>query len=278
MAKFIISAFADEAGDSLSEQIAALWRNGICYIEPRTVNKRSIIFQGDEELGLIRRELDAADIRVSSLGSPIGKYPIEGPFEEQLEDFRRALYAAKLLGTNYVRIFSFLVPKERSHEYRREVLSRLSVMLDMAEREGVTLCHENEAKTYGEQPENVRDLLTSLPRLGGILDPANYVTCNADPLLGLEVTLPSLAYMHVKDATRDRHVTVPPGKGDGYIAEVLTRIGERTDGTVFLTVEPHLKDYRPCVGAPAAFDSAVNSLKDVLRAIGYRESGQHWIR
>ena len=38
MAQFIISAFADEASDLLDGQIAALKRNGLCLIEPRSVN------------------------------------------------------------------------------------------------------------------------------------------------------------------------------------------------------------------------------------------------
>ena len=50
MAKFILSAFADEAGDSLDAQIAALQRNGIGYIEPRAIDKKGVIFKTDEEL------------------------------------------------------------------------------------------------------------------------------------------------------------------------------------------------------------------------------------
>ncbi len=84
MARFIISAFADEAGDSLAEQIAALHRNGIGCIEPRAIDKQSVILKSDEELRMIRRELGAAGIRTSSLSSPIGKYPIDEPFEKHL--------------------------------------------------------------------------------------------------------------------------------------------------------------------------------------------------
>ena len=73
MAKFILSAFADEAGNSLPQQIAALQRNGIGYIEPRNVDKKGVIFKTETELKEIRRALDDGGIRTSSLGSPIGK-------------------------------------------------------------------------------------------------------------------------------------------------------------------------------------------------------------
>ena len=292
MAKFIISAFADEAGDTLAEQIGALHRNGIGCIEPRAIDKQGVIFKSEEELRRIRRELDAAGIRTSSLGSPIGKYPIDDPFETHLEDFKRALNAAHILGTNYIRMFSFFVPTERRAECREEVLSRLSVMLDMAEHEGITLCHENEAKIYGEQPEEIKDLLTSLPRLGGIFDPANYVVCDADPTLGIDVTLPSLVYMHVKDATRDGHLIVPAGEGDGHIGEALDKINRSTDRAIYLTLEPHLKVFSAYASiddrtlrnkyvfetATESFDCAANALKGVLRAGGYHENGQYWTK
>ena len=290
MARFILSAFADEAGDSLSEQIAALVRNGIGFIEPRAIDKQGVIFKSDAELREIRRTLDENGIRVSSLGSPIGKYPIDEPFEIHLEDFRKALNAARILGTSRIRMFSFFTPADRLAECRDEVLRRLTVLLDMAEAEGITLCHENEAKIYGQMPCEVKDLLRALPRLGGIFDPANYCMCAADPVEGIDVTLPSLVYMHVKDAITSDRAIVPAGEGDGRIGEALDKINAATDRTVFLTVEPHLKtfsayasiDERALRGKYVfettndSFDCAVNALKKVLRAQGYSENGQFW--
>ena len=63
MAKFILSAFADEAGDSLASQIAALQRNGIGYIEPRAIDKKGVIFKTDDQLKEIRRTLDDGGTR-----------------------------------------------------------------------------------------------------------------------------------------------------------------------------------------------------------------------
>ena len=41
MAKFILSAFADEAAESLDGQIEALLSNGIYQIEPRNIDKKA---------------------------------------------------------------------------------------------------------------------------------------------------------------------------------------------------------------------------------------------
>ena len=58
MAKFILSAFADEAGSSLSEQIAALKDNGISYIEPRNIGGKGILTLTEDELVAVKAELD----------------------------------------------------------------------------------------------------------------------------------------------------------------------------------------------------------------------------
>ena len=107
MAKFVFSAFADEAGSTLAEQISALKDNGIGYIEPRKINGKGVLDFTKEELLSIKAELDKNGIKVNSLGSPIGKYQIADDFETHLSDFEKALDACELLGTENMRMFSF---------------------------------------------------------------------------------------------------------------------------------------------------------------------------
>ena len=214
MAAFLLSAFADEAANDLAGQIAALKRNGIRFIEPRYIDG-AILEKTDAELSEISSELSAAGIGVSSLGSPIGKYDIDKPFEPHLELFRRALRVCGILGTSRMRMFSFFVPQGRREEYREEVFRRLRIFLDLAKEAGVALCHENENLLYGQDPDGVRDLLTSLPGLRAAYDPANFVMNDQDPIEGLEATLPSLEYIHAKDAIAAEKSIVPCGRGDG---------------------------------------------------------------
>ncbi len=284
MAQFILSAFADEAGKDLPHQIAALQRNGIAFIELRNVDG-SLIEKTDEELEGIAAQLRDANITVSSFGSPIGKFDIDGDFEVHLADFRRALRVCKIMGTDKMRMFSFFVPQDRLEECRDEVLRRLNVLLDEAEREGILLCHENESNIYGQNPKEVCDLLTSLPRMRGIFDPANYVMNDCDPIEGIEATLPSLEYLHIKDAIRTKKCMVPAGMGDGEIANVLRRVDENTDRTMHLTLEPHLHIFDAYARIDShqlrtgiefennddAFDCAVAHLKTMLTTLGYHE-------
>lgn len=287
MAQFMISAFADEASDCLEGQIAALKRNGLCLIEPRSMNG-NMVEKTDEELAQISKQLKDAGISLSSLGSPIGKYSIEEPFEEHLKTYERALAACKILGTNRMRVFSFFVPRDRISEYRDEVMRRMKIMIARAKEEGITLCHENEAKIYGQNIGEVSDLLTSLPEIRGVFDAANFIMDAQDPIKGFEATAPSLEYMHVKDAKLDKTI-VPVGMGDGKYDEVIKRLDTMTDRTVILTVEPHLKKFTGYSNiddremkhdlhfenSNDSFDFAINSMKNLLISLGYHEEENH---
>ena len=293
MAKFVLSAFADEAADSLQGQIAALKRNGIWYIEPRNIDGKSVSYMSEAELREVRAMLDQNGIGVSSLGSPIGKYPIADDFQPHFACLQKALFAAKMLGTDRIRMFSFFCKKEDRPLCRDRVMAQLNAMLDEAEQSGITLCHENEANIYGEMPGEVADLLSTLPRLKGIFDPANYRMAGADIEEGIKATLPSLSYLHIKDAIYSEQMIVPAGEGEGKIPQVLDMVDKATDGVVYLTLEPHLKlfgaysqiDEHDLRGKyqfktnDESFDFAANALKGVLRSLGFEENEAHrWVR
>lgn len=284
MAEFYLSAFADEAADDLDGQIAALHDADIRFIEPRSIDRRGILDLSEEELSLLKQKLDAAGIRVGSLGSPIGKYGIDEDFESYKTVFEKALTACRILGTDRMRMFSFFVGQDELKEKRAEVLTRLAYMTRRADEVGVKLCHENESRIYGQMPKEVADLLSSLPSLYGIFDPANYVVNGADPLEGIRATLPSLSYLHIKDAASDGTI-LPAGEGEGHIGEILDLVDAHTDAPVMLTVEPHLRlfdafgkiDAHTLKGKHAfknnreSFAFAVHALEEVLRGRGYRK-------
>ena len=288
MAKFVLSAFADEAGTTLDEQIAALKRNGISYIEPRNINGKPILTLTDDELIEAKKAFDANGIKVNSLGSPIGKYPISEPFEIHLKDFYRALEVCKLLGTDKMRMFSFFVHQNELEKYREEVIYRMTEMVKIAKEHGVTLCHENESDIYGQNPEQMRDLMTSIDGLSGIFDAANYRMNNQDVIDGINATLINLAYLHIKDAIYESQLIVPAGDGEGKIAEIIDIVNKHTDNVVYLTLEPHLFLFDAYKGIDKhelkvkytfnnnseSFDFAANALKNLLNENGYERNAE----
>lgn len=291
MAEFVLSAFADEAGSSLAEQICALKENGIGYIEPRNIGGKGILTLTEDELKEIKAELDKNGIKVNSLGSPIGKYPIEKPLEDHLADLERAFRACEILDTKNIRMFSFFIPKDKcATDYTDEVIARLKAMSALAKERGIQLCHENEKGIYGQNPEQVNTLVDALPELKFIFDGANYRECNCDTIVGIETTLKSFGYMHIKDAIYSPHMIVPAGEGEARLDEVIDKVNAAVDGVVYLTLEPHLHIFDAFKDIDdtelngkyvfksnrEAFDFAVTALKALLTKQGYKETDGIW--
>ena len=291
MAEFIISAFADEAGNTPEEQIAALIENGIHYIEPRSFNKKGVLSLSDEELIEIKKALDKASINVNSLGSPIGKYPINEPFEKHLAEFERAIEVCKILKTDNMRIFSFYIPKEDSpSKYAEEVIRRMTRLSEIAKENRITLNHENEKDIFGQNPSEVDYLVKNLPDVKFIFDGANYRMSGCDVHAGMSAIIDKFGYFHIKDAIFDTQTIVPIGEGEACYEDMIRKVDEVVDGPVFMTLEPHLHvfdafkkiDNTELRGKYSfssnieAFKFAANSLKKMLTSLGYHEENGVW--
>ncbi len=233
-----IYAFADEASGRIDGQISAMRRNGLDGLEIRGVDGQNIADITPEKAREVRRKLDDAGLTVWSVGSPIGKIPIEADgFSAHLDRLRHVLDLAEVLGAGNLRMFSFYVPEGKKEEYRGKVMDRTGQMLAAAEGSGVALCHENEKGIYGDTADRCRDLLTVFPGLEGVFDPANFVQCGQDTLEAWAMLRNRIRYLHIKDALADGRV-VPSGHGIGHVAEILGDF--RSLGGSAVTVEPHL--------------------------------------
>ena len=91
MAEFLLSAFADEGGKTIEDQIKALKDNNLTHIEPRGINGVNISDYTPEMAKELRKILDDNGIGVSALGSPFGKINITDDFEPHFEKFKRNL-------------------------------------------------------------------------------------------------------------------------------------------------------------------------------------------
>lgn len=242
MAEFLLSAFADEGGKSIAEQIEALKENHLTHIEPRGIDGVNISDFTADMAKALRKTLDENGIGVSALGSPFGKIGIKEDFAPHFEKFKQGVENACILGTENIRMFSFFMEQNEPYDiYRDEVMERLEKMCDHALKSGIYCCHENEKGIYGDTDDRCLDILTSLNgKIRGVFDPANFIQCNVDILPAYEKLEDYIEYMHIKDAVFADGAVVPPGKGDGHIAELLARFNQKS-GKRFLTLEPHLK-------------------------------------
>ena len=235
MTDFVLSAFADEASESLEGQITALKRNGISHMEIRGVGGKPVIDYSEEEIKKIAGALSKEGISVSAVGSPIGKVNITDDLEAHFKRFCHTVEAARILGANRIRMFSFYLPEGTDPEdYAEKVYGEVSRMCDYAGKKGVICCHENEKGIFGDTAPRVKQLYDHCAGLRGVFDPANFIQCGQPTLPAWELLAPYVEYMHIKDALADGSV-VPAGCGEGHLPELL----EQYQGKV-LTLEPHL--------------------------------------
>ncbi len=242
MAKIILSAFADEYSDSFEEQLQGLNKLGISHIEIRHVNKKNISVLTKEEVFEVKELLDKYGIKVSAIGSPLGKIKLDGDIDAHLDMAKRVFESANILGAKFVRMFSFYAPEGRDvTEMKEEVFSALEKLLSLAKEYGVVLCHENEAKIYGDIPARCRELLDAFPDLMCVYDMGNFVLEGVDPYPeSYRLLKDRIAYFHIKDALAAGAI-VPPGCGEAKIGEILAEHKKDTDGDFFVSLEPHLE-------------------------------------
>ncbi len=241
MANFLLSGFADEAAVDLTGQIKALAANQMKYVELRHVDGINIGSLDLAKAKTAASQLQAAGIAVSALGSPLGKTNLADPFAPVLEMLRHLAQLAQIFATDKLRIFSFYLPEGQDHAAcRQEVIERMGQLLDLADSSGVTLLHENERDIYGDTQAHCFDLHQALgSRLRGILDPANYLLVDSDPLSAMQQLADWIDYLHIKDVRLADRRIVPAGAGDGKIKEILALMAQKP-GDHFLSVEPHL--------------------------------------
>jgi len=269
---FRISAFADEISDTLEEQIKNLQINGVGYIELRGVWGKNVLALSNDELSMVKKKASDEGIGFSAVGSPLGKFPLDGDFSEQMEGLKRALEIAEFLEAPYIRLFSFFPPEgENPDLYRGQVLDWLSQMIAEAEKTRVILAHENEKGIYGDTGQRCLDLYTSLPSpsFTGIFDFANFVQCGQHPYEDCWLKLrPYIRYFHIKDALLGSGQVVPAGLGDGDVKRILNEAFTAGFDN-FLTLEPHLSIAEASYGrtTPDLFMTAADALKRILAEV-----------
>ena len=280
MAKFILSAFADEITPDFDGQLEALQKLGIPLLELRGVDGRSFTQLTDAEVDAVGEKLRRAGVGLSALGTPIGKIAVTDDFEAHKALLGRIMDIGDRLGCKRLRVFSFYRGEGQSVQaYAEAVYRMLGDLLDAADARGFTLCHENEKGIYGDAAPRCAELHRALPALKAVFDPANFIQCGQETLSAWRLLKPWVKYMHVKDCRSDGTV-VPAGRGIGNLPEILNDYLSAPDRA--LTLEPHLKVFdglkaleraydRSAVddyeyeSNDAAFDAACAALRDILK-------------
>ena len=246
MEKIIISGFADEISPELDKQLQVVRELGMDHISLRSADGKGIAeYTAEEFAEKLLPRLDEAQVKISSMGSPIGKIQIdsEEDFEKQKAQLEEICKMCNMSGCRYIRMFSFYIPKDKNpDDYKDEVIAKLKEFVKIAEKYNVVLLHENEKDIYGDIARRCKVIFDEIPSqyLKAAFDFANFVQCKEDTKECWEMLKGHVVYIHIKDAVYTDNENVLCGTGDGKIEELLKQAicDEGYEG--FLTLEPHL--------------------------------------
>lgn len=275
---FTLSAFGDEIDDDLDKQLNVMKDLGIGYLELRRAWGTNVLELTDQEISRVKSACENYKIRVSCIGSPVGKSDIQEDISKTLSDLTRILEIAGSLETQSVRIFSFYPPEDgQQEEYVKTSVTRLGAMAELAEKSGKILLLENESGLVGDTPERCRDLVqgVSSSSLKFVWDTGNFPHAGVERPVdrGWDLLSEYTEYVQVKDAhISDRTITVA-GDGDGQVLQLLEKL--RASGYKgFLALEPHLKKagQRGGFSGPDGMGRATEALRRLMAEAGCIEA------
>jgi 3-dehydroshikimate dehydratase len=275
-----LSAFADEIGPELDEQIRVCKQNSVTHFELRGVYGKNVMDFDERLRGEIRTKLQANGLGVISIGSPVGKIAIDQPWGAHFDRFKRAVDLALYFNAPFIRLFSYYPAggegKGPIDPHREEVIDRFRRKGEYVASLPVSMVHENEKGIFGDTGRRCVDLMQSVnhPKLRMAFDFANFIQVGENPPDNWRLLKPYVVHIHIKDAKRGTGQVVPAGQGDGHIPEILK---DAWDGGYrgFVSLEPHLKVAGHSHGetGPDLFKVAADALKGICLRAGIALAG-----
>jgi 3-dehydroshikimate dehydratase len=260
-----LSAFADEIDADLDVQFTNLKENGIGLVDMRSGYGKNVMALLDQEIENYAEKANEYGVEVNCVGSPVNKVVMaDSPAEVELDKLQRAIEIAQIVGTNRIRIFT---PQGDDFD---AVCNWMEPQVELAEKHGMVLMHENDAKYFGAYPENAKLLVDrfSSQHFRFAFDFANTVQIGFRAMEDwFPWLLPHLATIHIKDAREDGKV-VPAGEGIGQLPETLAWLKAQGWNGV-LSIEPHLQfaGDRGGFSGIESFTIATNAIKGILEKL-----------
>ncbi|MCO8123056.1 sugar phosphate isomerase/epimerase [Stieleria sp. TO1_6] len=218
----LLSGFADEAANEklAVQQYSAFAALGLRYYSIRFIDAgdgiKNVMALSDAEINHLVKMQSDYGLRVSSIGSPIGKVKLNDvddgtankfiPFEKYLaEDVQTACDRAEAFGAKLIRGFAFYHPKGTSpDEHVDQVADQLGQIAEACDKRGLTFGLEVEANLVGQTGQLLEKIANKVnhPAMLTIFDGANIVTqgFSADDTYAQYLAMkPSMGWLHVKD-------------------------------------------------------------------------------
>lgn len=263
--ELILTGFADEAANqkTIDQQFSVFAALGLKYLSLRFIDAgngvKNVMQLNDEEIACVKQKLDEYGLRVSSIGSPIGKVKLldvdDGtsnryfPFDEYLKDHvQRACELAGVFESKLIRGFSFYHPAGQNPEAHLDlVVERLRAIAACCDESGLTFGLEVEANLVGQNGEILQQIHQAVGSEAMVLifDGGNLVTqgYSAEQVFEQYKKMKAgLGWVHIKD------FRVPPGmEFTGHVdEESLKHFVPAEDGdSGHLEILQDLKEFLP---------------------------------
>ncbi|MCZ6679181.1 MAG: sugar phosphate isomerase/epimerase [Candidatus Poribacteria bacterium] len=213
--------FADEVSKDFAEAVKLGVEAGANAVEVRGgIWGKTVTTIDDDDVKRMQDVLAKHGARVASIGSPFGKchHDQQAEYEQHLRYFDRMVELAHAFDTRVIRGFAFWnparakdVPRPNIAEYLDTIVKKLSPVIPIAEREGVTLSLENEGATLigtCQEARTVIDALGNSSALTVCWDVMNGLGCGETPYPDGYAQIKGLVtHLHVKP---NKHQTLNP--------------------------------------------------------------------
>ncbi|MGW8257259.1 MAG: sugar phosphate isomerase/epimerase family protein [Thermoguttaceae bacterium] len=235
--RVILSGFADEAANNktIVEQFAAFAALGLEYFSIRFIDVgsgiKNVMKLSAAEIQKVRRMQEEYGLKVSSIGSPIGKIKLKDvddgtknayvPFKKYLNrEVKKVCDLAHAFETKLIRGFSFYHPRGSDpRDHLSQAADQLAMIAEVCSQADVIFGLEIEANLIGSSGAMLADIYKRVnhPALVLIYDAGNVITqgCTTEDVYAQYLAMkPGLGWMHIKDY---RHPQ--PVKKSDYIDE-----------------------------------------------------------
>ena len=237
---FLPSGFSDECSGVFARQIEMHKQLGWEYLDIRTIEGVKAEEIPAEQYPTIKKQLDENQLKVSSLGSAMGKVPIDTvSLEEDLQTLKQLCDFAKAVDCKYIRVMSYEQGSDTPAEWRDKGAARLRALGEYAQTHGIMLVLEN-CVGYPSDGEKMVEFLTlcNCDNVRCAFDPGNAAGHGVNTWEFYTTVRDYIEYFHLKDTAYDgtQHF---PGEGDGQIERVLKALYE-SGYQGFISIEPHV--------------------------------------
>ncbi|MBV8819112.1 MAG: sugar phosphate isomerase/epimerase [Acidobacteriaceae bacterium] len=282
-----LGIITDEADPDLSLVLEKFYpKYGLKWAEIRNVKldgKSKYVYKNatPQQLKDIRKQLDDAGVKLSVLDTAIYKIalpgttplaesateknPAEGMFQTQMEDLKRAADAAHTLGTEKIRIFTFLRVQDPDTIFDR-ILEQLNKVLPVAKENGVILLVENEHSCNTATGAESGKLLRAISdeRLMLNWDPGNCYEAGEQPFPKAwdEFDHKRIGHIHLKDAQGKAWRPVGGGEID-FIGQFKALKEMNYSSTMSLETHYRNAEHNIYTSSVESMDGLVKVLKEV---------------